>query len=68
MGSIESAVAEMCTVDNKPCGLIRLVQINEHSCAIDGTVDGLEAGEHALNVFEYGDLSDGFNRLFSELF
>ncbi len=55
-------MAEMCTVDNKPCGLIRLVQIDENLCAVDGTVDGLCAGEHGLNVFEYGDLSDGFNR------
>lgn len=40
-------------------GVIRFVQINEDSCAIDGTVDGLSTGKHALGICEYGDLTQG---------
>ena len=32
-------------------------------CVIEGTVDGLPPGHHALCVHECGDISDGCNRL-----
>lgn len=60
----EAAVAEMIDADNAPCGVVRFVQLDENNCAIDGTIDGLGKGrKHAINVFEYGDFSDGFNRI-----
>ena len=63
--NLDTAVAEMSSDETKPYnikGVIRFVQLDDQHCAIDGTVDGLEKGEHAMHIFEYGDLSDGFQR------
>ena len=43
-------------------GLIRFVQTDEQKCVIEGTVDGLPPGHHAICVHECGDISDGCNR------
>ena len=43
-------------------GLIRMVQTDEQRCVIEGTVDGLPPGNHALWLHECGDISDGCNR------
>jgi hypothetical protein len=67
MQNIDSAVAELMSHDSKPfnvIGVIRFVQLDENYCAIDGTIDGLSQGEHALHIHEYGDLSDVFNKYF----
>lgn len=45
-------------------GLIRLTQIDENSCVVDGTIDGLAPGKHGLHVHECGDISNGCNRYF----
>lgn len=67
MGTVmDSAVAEIMSDENKPehqiRGVIRFVQIDQDNCAIDGTIDGLEPGDHALNIFENGDLTKGFEK------
>ena len=63
--NLDTAVAEISSDESKPFnikGVIRFVQLDDEHCAIDGTVDGLDKGEHAMNIFEFGDLSDGFQR------
>ncbi|KAE8748469.1 Copper chaperone for superoxide dismutase-like [Frankliniella occidentalis] len=40
-------------------GIIRLTQIDETNCIIDGTIDGLSPGKHGLHVHECGDISNG---------
>ena len=41
-------------------GIVRFVQLDEATCLIDGTLDGLTPGqEHGLAVHECGDLSQG---------
>ncbi len=51
----DSAVAEIMSDDNNTnhCirGVIRFVQLDNDKCAIDGTVDGLSPGEHAIHVY-----------------
>lgn len=62
---LESAVAEIQNDLSRPyniMGVIRFVQIDQDHCAIDGTIDGLEPGQHSLHVYEYGDLSKGFEK------
>lgn len=68
MGTImDAAVAEMLSnesrTDYQVRGVIRLVQIDDDNCAIDGTIDGLTPGDHALTVNEYGDISNEFKNL-----
>ena len=46
-------------------GVIHLTQIDEQSCVIDGTIDGLTPGKHGLHIHECGDISDGCKRYFS---
>jgi hypothetical protein len=65
--NLDAAVAEISSDDetNRSVnikGVIRFVQLDDDYCAIDGVIDGLEPGEHAINVFEFGDLSNGFAR------
>ena len=43
-------------------GLVRLVQVNNDCCVIEGTVDGLEPGPLQIRVLQYGDLSQGCAR------
>ena len=43
-------------------GLVRMVQTDNHRLVIDGTLDGLTPGKHALCVHELGDITDGCNR------
>lgn len=42
-------------------GVVRLTQVDENTCVIEGTIDGLMPGEHGLAIHEYGDISDGCN-------
>lgn len=63
--SVENLDAAVCELSNDEHlslnikGVIRFVQLDEQRCAIDGIVDGLTPGEHAFNICEYGDLSNG---------
>lgn len=61
---IDAAVAEINNDPNiktiKPIiGVIRFVQLDTNNCLLDGTIDGLSPGQHAINICEYGDLSNG---------
>ncbi|XP_076818050.1 copper chaperone for superoxide dismutase-like isoform X1 [Clavelina lepadiformis] len=55
--SLGAAVAEIS--GNNVNGVVRIVQLANNNCLIEGTIDGLTPGKHGLNVHEYGDLSDG---------
>ncbi|XP_067130050.1 copper chaperone for superoxide dismutase [Centruroides vittatus] len=57
-GSISggAAVAEIFG-KNGIMGIVRFAHINDRSCIIDGTVDGLK-GEHGLHICEFGDLTN----------
>lgn len=43
-------------------GVIRFVQTTPDCCVVEGTVDGLTPGQHAVCVHENGDLSEGCER------
>ena len=52
--------AAVVEIANGPVkGVVRLLQMDEDNCLVEGTVDGLTPGKHGLNVHEYGDLSNG---------
>ncbi|KAK3093845.1 hypothetical protein FSP39_020907 [Pinctada imbricata] len=59
--SLGAAVAQMEFGQRGIRGIIRLVQTNQSTCVVDGTVDGLPAGKHKLYVHECGDISAGCN-------
>lgn len=40
-------------------GIVRFVQLDDAQCVIEGTVDGLDPGEHGLHVNECGDITNG---------
>lgn len=41
-------------------GLARFVQIDEETCLIDLTVEGLSPGKHGVHIHELGDISRGW--------
>jgi len=43
----------------KPYGLVRFLQVNEETCVVDVTVQGLSPGQHGIHVHELGDISKG---------
>lgn len=43
-------------------GVVRFVQSEENRCVIEGTIDGLSPGLHAVCVHEMGDLTKGCSR------
>ncbi|KZC13330.1 Copper chaperone for superoxide dismutase, partial [Dufourea novaeangliae] len=46
------------SINNKVMGVIRFTQTLD-GCVIDGTVDGLNPGEHGIHIHECGDISKG---------
>lgn len=44
-------------------GLARLVQATPTQCIVEATIDGLPEGKYQVNVHEYGDMSQGCQRL-----
>ncbi|KAI1321484.1 hypothetical protein EDD11_005175 [Mortierella claussenii] len=44
---------------NKPYGLVRFLQVNEETCVVDVTVQGLKPGRHGIHIHELGDTSGG---------
>ncbi|XP_071484736.1 copper chaperone for superoxide dismutase-like [Diadema antillarum] len=40
-------------------GVVRLLQVAEDNCIVEGTIDGLSPGNHSLRIHEFGDISDG---------
>ena len=55
--NLGAAVAEMSGTIAK--GVVRMVQLNDDLCLFDGTIDGLDPGDHGLSVHELGDLTNG---------
>lgn len=43
-------------------GVVRLVQVDDDNCLIDGAIDGLTPGNHGLHIHECGDISQGCQR------
>lgn len=43
-------------------GLIRFIQTEPNKLVVDGTIDGLKPGKHALCLHECGDVSEGCSR------
>lgn len=46
-------------VDRNVQGVARFVQLDEETCVVEGTIDGLSPGLHGLHVHECGDISRG---------
>ena len=46
-------------VDRNVQGVTRFVQLDDDTCVVEGTIDGLTPGMHGLHVHECGDLSSG---------
>ena len=40
-------------------GVVRFIEIDEKTCIVDGTIDGLSSGEHGIHIYSSGDLSRG---------
>ncbi|KAG0051560.1 hypothetical protein BGZ83_003569 [Gryganskiella cystojenkinii] len=45
--------------EGKPYGLVRFLQVNQETCVVDVTVQGLTPGKHGIHVHELGDISRG---------
>ncbi|XP_046557956.1 copper chaperone for superoxide dismutase-like [Haliotis rubra] len=56
-----AAVSVMETGNSLVKGVVRLVQNDETTCVVEGTVDGLPKGTHTVCVHELGDISKGCN-------
>jgi len=54
-----AGVAILDTGNRDIQGVVRFVQVDPDTCIIDGTVDGLNPGNHGLFVHETGDMSKG---------
>ncbi|KAF2893870.1 hypothetical protein ILUMI_12311 [Ignelater luminosus] len=54
-----AGVAILDTGNHNVQGVVRFVQINQNTCIVDGTIDGLNPGVHGLFVHETGDISRG---------
>lgn len=61
MQHLGAAVSVLETSSNVK-GVVRMTQVDEENCVIEGTIDGLRPGAHGLNVHEYGDISEGCSR------
>lgn len=55
----QAGVAIIDIGDEGVQGVVRFVQTAPDTCIIDGTVDGLKPGKHALAIHECGDTSNG---------
>lgn len=60
-GGIDNLGAAVAMLEGEPFvkGVVRFVQINDNTCVVDGTIDGLSPGVHGLCIHEYGDISEG---------
>ncbi|KAI9470564.1 MAG: superoxide dismutase [Benjaminiella poitrasii] len=48
------------TVPKGKSGLARFIQVDQETCLIDLTVEGLEPGKHGIHIHEAGDVSQGW--------
>ncbi|CAF0912518.1 unnamed protein product [Brachionus calyciflorus] len=63
MGNMTDAAVVQLVNYSDIKGLIRLIQINENVCVIDGIIHGLDNGCYELVIFENGDLTHAFESL-----
>lgn len=56
VADLGSAVAMLAGAGNIQ-GVVRLLQLSEEACLIDGTIDGLDPGPHGLHIHTLGDLT-----------
>lgn len=61
-GAHLGAAVAMLETGDPVRGVVRLLQVAQETCIIDGTIDGLSPGKHSLRVHQYGDISDGCAR------
>ncbi|CAG2195080.1 CCS [Mytilus edulis] len=60
--NLGAAVALMDTgLDSKVKGVVRFVQVDDSTCVVDGTLDGLLPGKYGVYLHEFGDISAGCN-------
>eukprot|EP00095_Tigriopus_kingsejongensis_P006111 maker-scaffold872_size86337-snap-gene-0.18 protein:Tk06111 transcript:maker-scaffold872_size86337-snap-gene-0.18-mRNA-1 annotation:"copper chaperone for superoxide dismutase" len=59
LGAAVAAVGGAMGIGNTVRGVVRFTQVDQSTCVVDGTIDGLSPGEHALAIHECGDLSQG---------
>lgn len=66
LAGIDNLGAAVAMLEGEPFvkGVVRFVQINDNTCVVDGTIDGLSPGVHGLCIHEYGDISEGCARYF----
>ncbi|CEG82761.1 hypothetical protein RMATCC62417_16775 [Rhizopus microsporus] len=50
----------LATLPKGKAGLARFVQVDEDTCLIDITVEGLSPGNHGIHIHESGDISSGW--------
>ncbi|XP_075425843.1 copper chaperone for superoxide dismutase isoform X2 [Ascaphus truei] len=62
MGSSElkslGAAVAMMSGEGSVQGVVRFLQASNETCVIEGSLDGLSPGLHAIHIHEFGDLSD----------
>jgi len=62
-GKVRGAAVAMLGIDGNfftdgPKGVVRLTQLDNDNCVVEGTVDGLSPGQHGLAIHETGDTSE----------
>ncbi|KAJ6654229.1 hypothetical protein lerEdw1_007326 [Lerista edwardsae] len=58
---VGSAAVAMVSGPGLVQGVVRFLQLSPQKCLVDGTIDGLEPGNHGLHIHEYGDVTDSCN-------
>lgn len=60
--NLGAAVALMDVgLDSRLKGVVRFVQVDDSTCVVDGTLDGLLPGKYGVYLHEFGDISAGCN-------
>ena len=62
LGAAVAMLAGPQRLSDPVLGVVRLVQLSDELCVLEGTIDGLQPGEHALRVHSLGDISQGCAR------
>lgn len=61
----DSAIVQLFNYQNetiKKKGVIRIIQLDESNCLINGYVEDMEQGNYEIVLFENGDLSNGLKK------
>ena len=48
------------TLPSGKSGLARFIQVDDNTCLIDLTIEGLSPGKHGVHIHEAGDISEGW--------